>query len=175
MHGLINFNHTKTKCRLCWCLIEYINWRFSTQFCWYCPSILISWSPPPPLPKSQSTSILYRSLTSVSDQIQNLQNCLTTPNKNLGVEGTSDRCTFGIAFYQSNLSTMPSLDDANIGPNNVSGWICVFISWRAGESWGCRAGHVTVSVEDRSKRLLIDVDPLFTTKKFVFCFIFYLK
>jgi hypothetical protein len=28
---------------------------------------------------------------SVSDQIQNLQNCYTTPNKNLGGEGASDR------------------------------------------------------------------------------------
>jgi hypothetical protein len=34
---------------------------------------------------------LCRSLHSDSDQIQNLQNCYTTPNKNLGGEGASDR------------------------------------------------------------------------------------
>ncbi len=33
--------------------------------------------------------ILYKS---VPDQIQNLQNCSTTPNKNLGGEGASDTC-----------------------------------------------------------------------------------
>ncbi len=64
-------------------------------------------------------NIFCRSYHSVSDQIQNLQNCYTTPNKNLGGKGPqTDKhlpqspftcvffyiATFDIAFYQSNLS-----------------------------------------------------------------------
>ncbi len=56
-HGLIHFKDTKTKCHLYRCLIEFIDWRYS-QSCWYfrpsfvsyCPSNLLSGSPP-----SQST------------------------------------------------------------------------------------------------------------------------
>jgi hypothetical protein len=38
-HGLINYIDTKAKCRLYWCLIEFIDWRqsvmlvFSLQLC----------------------------------------------------------------------------------------------------------------------------------------------
>ncbi len=55
-HGLINYKDTKTKCRLYWCFIEFIDWRysqscwfFSTQLCKYCFSHL-----PHPFPISQS-------------------------------------------------------------------------------------------------------------------------
>jgi len=55
-HGLINYKDTKTKCRLYWCLKEFIDWRLES--CWYFwpsfvnyyPSNLLS-SSPPPLPK----------------------------------------------------------------------------------------------------------------------------
>ncbi len=59
-HGLNNYKDIKTKkCRLYWCLIEFIDWRYS-QSCWYflpsfvnyCPSNLLSGSPPP-FPKSK--------------------------------------------------------------------------------------------------------------------------
>ncbi len=66
-YGLINYKDIKTKCRLYWCLIEFIDWRYS-QSCWYfrpsfvnyLPANLLSGSPPPPpppppLPKGQST------------------------------------------------------------------------------------------------------------------------
>jgi hypothetical protein len=33
-HGLINFKDTKTKCRLYWCLFEFVDWRYSHS-CWY--------------------------------------------------------------------------------------------------------------------------------------------
>ncbi len=33
-HGLINYKDTTTKCRLYWCLIEFIDWRYSRS-CWY--------------------------------------------------------------------------------------------------------------------------------------------
>ncbi len=33
-HGLINYKDTKTKCRLYWCLVKLIDWRYS-QSCWY--------------------------------------------------------------------------------------------------------------------------------------------
>jgi hypothetical protein len=58
-HGLINYKAIKTKCRFYWCLIEIINWRyssvilvFSIQLCeqlplW--PSLLFT----SPLPKSK--------------------------------------------------------------------------------------------------------------------------
>jgi hypothetical protein len=53
--GLINYEDTKTKCRLYWCLIEFIDWRYS-QSCWnfrpcfvnYSPSNLLSGSPSNP-------------------------------------------------------------------------------------------------------------------------------
>jgi hypothetical protein len=34
IHGLINYKDKKTKCRLYWCLIEFIDWGYS-QSCWY--------------------------------------------------------------------------------------------------------------------------------------------
>ncbi len=62
-HGLIKYKDTKTKCRLYWCLIKLIAWRYS-QSCWYfgpsfvnnCPSNLLSCSPPIPPPHSKSQS-----------------------------------------------------------------------------------------------------------------------
>ncbi len=56
---LINYKDT-TKCRIYWCLIEFIDWRYSHS-CWYfrtsfvnnCPSNLLSGSPPPPKVKVQ--------------------------------------------------------------------------------------------------------------------------
>jgi hypothetical protein len=65
-HELNNYKDTKTKkCRLYWCL-EFIDWRYS-QSCWYflpsfvnyCPSSLLSGSPPPhlPLPKVKVQNI----------------------------------------------------------------------------------------------------------------------
>jgi hypothetical protein len=77
-----------------------------------CPSNLLSVSPLPiPLSKVKlqyieavcgwegvgwvlscvGDHILQEFIHFVSDQIQNLQNCFTTPNKNLGGEGASDR------------------------------------------------------------------------------------
>ncbi len=56
-HGLNNYKDTKPKCRLYWCLIEFIDWRYS-QSCWYFrPALwtiapltfsLVSSPPPPP-------------------------------------------------------------------------------------------------------------------------------
>jgi hypothetical protein len=34
LHELINYKDTKTKCRVYWCLIEFIDWRYS-QSCWH--------------------------------------------------------------------------------------------------------------------------------------------
>jgi hypothetical protein len=69
-HALINNKDTKTKCRLYWCLIVHILQIqsvllvFRPSFVNYFPSNLLSGSPP------------------------------TTPNKNLGGEGASDRGQF---------------------------------------------------------------------------------
>ncbi len=60
-HVLINYEDEKTKCRLCWCLIQFIDWRYS-QSSWYfrpsfvnyCPSNLLSGLPLPPLPSFPS-------------------------------------------------------------------------------------------------------------------------
>jgi hypothetical protein len=149
-NGLIYYNDTKTKCRLYWCLIEFIDWRYSQSCryfrpsfanCW--PSNILSGSPPTPLPPSQSQNKVYRDGVclgggggggvelswrpysagiwhSVSDQIQNLQNCYTNPKqKPRRGEGLKQiyTCrkvplqvnfflitTFGIDFYQSNPS-----------------------------------------------------------------------
>jgi hypothetical protein len=65
-HRLIIYKDTKNKCRLYWCLIEFIDWRYS-QSCWYfrpssvnyCFSNLLSGSPSPPLTPSQSQSAVY--------------------------------------------------------------------------------------------------------------------
>jgi hypothetical protein len=85
------------------CLTDFVDWRyihswliFSTQFVYCCPSTFSLTSPP--LPKLNVQYIqtvcgwegtklcctLYPAgvLHSVSDQIQNLQNCFTTPDKN---------------------------------------------------------------------------------------------
>jgi hypothetical protein len=60
IHGLITvtIKTQSPKCRLFWCIIEFIDW---IQSCWYfrpsyvnyCPSNLLSCSPPPPLPTSK--------------------------------------------------------------------------------------------------------------------------
>ncbi len=89
-------------------------WRYSQSWLYfrpsfenYCPSNLLSGSSPPPFPKSKY-SIQYSDSawlegggggggvlscigSHVSDQIQNVQNCFTTPNKNLGWEGAADK------------------------------------------------------------------------------------
>ncbi len=73
-HGLINYIDTKTKCRLYWFLIEFIDWKFSQSgwyfrpsFVNYCPSILLSGSTPPsphpPFPKSKYR--IYRQCVAV--------------------------------------------------------------------------------------------------------------
>ncbi len=59
LHGLINYKDTKPKCCLYWCIIEFIDWRYS-QSCWhfrpsfvnYCTSNFLSGylSPPPSFP-----------------------------------------------------------------------------------------------------------------------------
>ncbi len=78
---------------------------FSTSFVNSCSSHLLSSSPPCPLHPSQSESTVFTvsvwlceggGMLScvgdlISDQIPNLQNFFTTPNKNLGGEGALDR------------------------------------------------------------------------------------
>jgi hypothetical protein len=95
-------------------VIEFIDWRYS-QSCWYfrptflvCLSNLLSGSSPPSLSQrivyivcglegvGGNVELCWRQYSagvkhSFSDQIQNLQYCFTTPNKNLGEEGASDR------------------------------------------------------------------------------------
>ncbi len=93
------------KCRLYWCLINFIDWRYS-QSCWYfrpllwtvapLPSLL----PPPPLPKVNEQYILtvcgcglwgggggllsYAVGHNLQEfNTQNLQNCYNTTNKNI--------------------------------------------------------------------------------------------
>ncbi len=103
------------KCRLDWCLIEFIDWRYS-QSRYFRPLLRTSapltshWftTHPPPFPVWISKGVciytvcnigrdrdVWRSYTGVIhcvfDQILNLKNCFTTPNKNLGGEGASDR------------------------------------------------------------------------------------
>ncbi len=66
-NGQINYKGTKTNCHFYWYLIEYINWRHS-QLCWYfwpsfvnyCPSNLLSGSPPPLHPFAKSSTVYYR-------------------------------------------------------------------------------------------------------------------
>jgi hypothetical protein len=43
-HGLINSKDTKIKYRLYWCVIEFIDWRFS-QSCWYFRLSFVNYSP----------------------------------------------------------------------------------------------------------------------------------
>jgi hypothetical protein len=57
VHELINFKDATTKCRLYWCLIEFIDWRYS-QSCWYFRPSFVNYCPltfslvqPTPLPK----------------------------------------------------------------------------------------------------------------------------
>jgi hypothetical protein len=84
---------------------------FRPIFVNYCPSTFSQVHlPPPPLPcvnkyrsiqsiqcvtKGGGDRIVWRAYTGVIhcvfDHIPNLENCFTTPNKNLGVEGASDR------------------------------------------------------------------------------------
>ncbi len=111
-------DHVKGLCGRC--LLELIDQRYSQSRLYFrlifvscCPSNLLFTSPtPPPFPVKYS---IYRQWggwegggavsgvvscwrpysagdqRSVSDQIQNLQNCYTTPNKNLGGDGASDK------------------------------------------------------------------------------------
>ncbi len=94
------------KCRLHWCLIEFIDWRYShvgnlDSSCELAPTNLLTGSPPPPLPGvnkyrgglciytvqcvTWGDRVVWRAFTGlihwVFDQIPNLQNCFTTPNK----------------------------------------------------------------------------------------------
>ncbi len=114
LHGLINYIDTKAKCRHLkyWpvkglfgkCLSKLIDWRYIQSY-WYflpsfvscCPSNLLSGSC-----VNKYSVYMYTVCKGggggsvgvshyVSDQIQNLQNCFTAPNKNLGGEGASDR------------------------------------------------------------------------------------
>ncbi len=101
-HGQISYKNTKTKCRLNWCLIEFIDWSGDTVShvaifdpdLWTIASINFSLVHlPPPLPPSCGwegvwggswvvlETIFCRSLTLCSDQIENLQNCFTTPKQ----------------------------------------------------------------------------------------------
>jgi hypothetical protein len=95
-----------------WCLIEFINWRYS-QSCWYFRPLL--WTSailtfslvhhPPPLPcvnkdgvciytvynRGWEDRVVWRTsivIHCVFDQFPNLQNCFTIPNKTLAGEGT---------------------------------------------------------------------------------------
>ncbi len=93
------------KCRLYWCLIEFIDRRYS-QSCWYFRPLLWTSAPLtfyrtsptfPHFPKYTNSVwqrggrvvlscvidyILQMFNTLFADQIQNLRNCYTTPNKN---------------------------------------------------------------------------------------------
>ncbi len=108
-HGLINNKDTKTKCRLCWCITEFIDWRYSHVSIFdpalrtFDPLTFSLVHPPPsPFPKSKYVYtdsvwlgggggcyiVCWRPYSagvqhSVSDQIQSLQYCFTTPDKNL--------------------------------------------------------------------------------------------
>ncbi len=64
--GLINYKDTKTKCRLYWYLIEFLDWRYSQSYWYfrpsfvnYWPSNLLSGSPPLPPPSPKSKYSLY--------------------------------------------------------------------------------------------------------------------
>jgi hypothetical protein len=66
-HGLINYKETKTKCRLYWYLIEFIDWRYYQSCFWYFrPNFLIH-SPPSPAP-SQSPNTVYKKSTYVAGE-----------------------------------------------------------------------------------------------------------
>ncbi len=105
------------KCRLYLCLIEFIDWRYS-QSCWYFRPLL--WNIAPltfslvhllPFPVWICTGLCIYTVCNrgggegiglCGDHIQELytvnltrfrnqQNCFTTPNKNLGGKGASDK------------------------------------------------------------------------------------
>ena len=102
---LITIKTPQPKCRLYWCLIEFIDWRYG-QSCWNFRPLLCTSAPltfslvhlsPLPLPSVNSyctgrgsgcvESICTGVIHCVFDQIPNLRNCFTAPNKNLGGEG----------------------------------------------------------------------------------------
>jgi hypothetical protein len=90
------------KCRLYWCLIEFIGWRYG-QSCWYFRPLfwniapltfsLVHLSPPSQVyvfictvwQEGGGDRVVWRSYTRVIhcvfDQIPSLQNCFTAPNK----------------------------------------------------------------------------------------------
>ncbi len=65
-HRLINYKNTETKCLLYWCLIEFIDCRYSQSY-WYfrtsivnfCPYYLLQLHLPHTSPSSQSQSIVW--------------------------------------------------------------------------------------------------------------------
>ncbi len=109
IHGRKTLKTHNPKCRLHWCIIEFIDWRYS-QLCWYFRLLLWAlahlpslWPPPPhpPPPHSQSKrtvnkawlgrgggcwvvlkTIFCRSSTLFLTGFGNPQNCYTTPNEN---------------------------------------------------------------------------------------------
>ncbi len=111
-HGPIALKTPNTKCRLYWCLIEFIDWR-SSQSCWHFWPLLwtratppsLQFTSPPLLPVWLPTvyTVCNRGgggiglcgstgvIKCVFGQIPNLQYCFTMPNKNLGGKGSSDR------------------------------------------------------------------------------------
>ncbi len=129
-HGPNNYKGTKS--RLYWCLIEVIDWRYSQSYRYFRPLLwtsapltfsLTSTVDLPPLPVWISTGVCIYTVWNGgngirlcgehlqelftmywTDQIPNLQNCFTTPNKNLAGKGPSDRLTPGAkSLYRWNL------------------------------------------------------------------------
>jgi hypothetical protein len=100
----ITIEITNPKCRLYWCLIEFIDWRYS-QSCWYFRTLLkrpSTFSPVHSPLTSLCEKVQFYTLYTVCnegkriglrgehilgvihyvfDQIPNLQNCFATPNK----------------------------------------------------------------------------------------------
>ncbi len=146
-HWIINYKDTKTICRPYWCLIKFKDgrdsqscWYFRSSFVNYCPSNLLSGSPPPPLPCVKVhyiqtvcgweggggcwvvlETIFWRSLTLCIWPALEPRNFPYHPKQKprrgegLRLINTSRKVTlqvkffittFGIAFYQSNLSTV---------------------------------------------------------------------
>ncbi len=122
--GPIYYKTPNPKCRLYCCLIEFIDQRYS-QSCWYfrpvffnfCPSSLLWLSLPPP-PFHVRISILYYTCiqfltgrgVGVIGRDGGLRQIKHLPQSPLTGQ-FFQITTFGIAFYQSNLSTIVSILD----------------------------------------------------------------